>query len=680
MDWLKQRWMAVAGGLLAVGALFTWQFHLQQQQQHSPATPTSPVNAIHAPREPQPALARTPSARLLPQSAAVAADSSVRNADAFQQFDAWTERYLAAPPVEQPSLTTEGAGLAQARRAVLVHVIKADPERALALAVPMRVRQQLPPGVVAQLEERVNDRGRFEVLGVVGEAGTSIRRRVRTAERTYDAFVFGRRLQQTTKADLPVHGIAVDQTLALQESPVRVLEPGEIPDPVLLASAASTCPISKQSVAAPVLVQVGKTLRRLCHGGHIASFAEEVLAEEAGLGPTLAAASAWTQGAKTVLYMRVKFLDDATEPITQAAAAANMLTVSNFFVENSYGTTSLIPTVTPLLLLPRTKAGYALTDDYDGLLNDARIVALAQGFNTANYHLDCVHLITIFDNWGGLAYVGDKGTWLQSANTSVAAHEFGHNYGLSHANYWSTTDNSVIGAGSNAEYGDNYDVMGSGYGTIYHFNTYNKNLLGWLPNASVQTITTSGVYRVYAHDLAATGSGWKHALKIRKDTRDYWVEVRQKITANTTLQNGVLLRWSPWAQSNGGSELLDTTPGSNGGKNDAALLVGRTFEDTAAKIKIIPLAVTGTNPRAIDVQVIFTTTNLVPTVRIALSPDQLKFALTITGSTGAVLTIEKSSDLNTWSTLATVTNVTGTLQYLDARTPTQPRRFYRIRG
>ena len=674
MEWTKRQWMALAGGLLTVGVLFAGRSHLKQQD-----SPDTQASAGKAARQSRASLLQK-SPALLQARPAGAAGAAVTNEGAFQPFNAWSERYLAASTVEQPLLIAEGAALAQARRAVLAELIQADPERALAMAVPMRVRQQLPAEVVQQLEDRVNDRGRFEVLGVLGESAASIRRRVRTADRTYDAFVFGRRLQQTTKADVPVHGIAVDQALALQESPVRVLEPGEIPDPFQLANAESTCPISKQSVAAPVLVQVGRTLRRLCHAGHIETLAQDLVAQEAGIGPTPAAATAWTQGPKKVLYMRVKFLDDATEPITQAAASANMITVSNFYVENSYGTTWLIPTVTPLLLMPRTKAGYALTDDFDGLLDDARLVAAAQGFNTANYDLDCVHLITIFDNWGGLAYVGDKGVWLQSANTSVAAHEFGHNYGLDHANAWATTDNSVIGAGSNAEYGDIYDVMGSGYGNIYHFNACHKNILGWLPDASVQTVTTSGVYRVYAQDVATPGIGWKHALKIRKDTRDYWVEVRQKITGNNTLQNGVLLRWSPWAQSNGGTELLDTTPGSAGGKNDAALLVGRTFEDTAAKVKITPLMVSGTNPRSIDVQVIFTVTNLVPTVRIGLSPDLQKLALTITGSTGAVLTIERSSDLTTWSTLATVTNVTGTLQYLDSRTPTQPRRFYRIRG
>ncbi len=675
MDWLKRRWMAVAGGLLTVAILFAGRSHLKQ-----PEAPNAQASSGNLMRTTPAAFAQASSARPVAQRTD-ALDSARPKPDAFQRFDDWTKRYLAASPVEQSSLVMDGTRLAQARRAVLANLIQSDPEQALSVAVPMRVRQQLPAEVVQQLEKRVNDRGRFEVLGVLGESAMSIRRRVRTAERTYDAFVFGRRLQQTTKADVPVHGIAVDQALALQESPVRALEPGEIPDPVLLASAESTCPISKQSVEAPVLVQVGRTLRRLCHAGHIEALAQELAAQEAGIGPTpAAAASAWTQGPKKVLYMRVKFLDDATEPITHAAASANMITVSNFYVENSYGTTWLIPTVTPLLLLPRTKAGYALTDDYDGLLNDARLVAAAQGFNTASYDLDCVHLITIFDNWGGLAYVGDKGVWLQSANTSVAAHEFGHNYGLDHANAWMTTDNSVIGTGSNEEYGDIYDVMGSGYGTTYHFNACHKNILGWLPDASVQTVTTSGVYRVHAQDVATPGIGWKHALKIRKDTRDYWVEVRQKITGNNTLQNGVLLRWSPWAQSNGGSELLDTTPGSAGGKNDAALLVGRTFEDTAAKVKITPLAVSGTSPRSIDVQVIFTVTNLVPTVRIALSPDLQKFALTITGSTGVVLTIEKSSDLSTWSTVTAVTNVTGTIQYLDPRTPTQPRRFYRIRG
>ena len=44
----------------------------------------------------------------------------------------------------------------------------------------------------------------------------------------FRAFVYGRRLAQTTKYDLPIHGVAVDGKLALHSSPVRQLEPGEV--------------------------------------------------------------------------------------------------------------------------------------------------------------------------------------------------------------------------------------------------------------------------------------------------------------------------------------------------------------------------------------------------------------------------------------------------------------------
>src|SRR6185503_9446030 len=106
-------------------------------------------------------------------------------------------------------------------------------------------------------------------------------------------------------------------------------------------------------------------------------------------------------------------------------------------------------TVTPLISLPRTKASYATNDDDVDLLRDARAAAARAGFNPANYNLDCVHFKSIFAGWSGMAYIGNKGAWLQSAGSGVASHEFGHNYGLHHANFWKTTNGTVIGTGTN---------------------------------------------------------------------------------------------------------------------------------------------------------------------------------------------------------------------------------------
>jgi len=61
---------------------------------------------------------------------------------------------------------------------------------------------------------------------------------------------------------------------------------------------------------------------------------------------------AWTHGTKNVLYMRVNFPDDLTEPLSEAAAYATMDSVNTFYTECSYDLTSLTATVTPLLTLP----------------------------------------------------------------------------------------------------------------------------------------------------------------------------------------------------------------------------------------------------------------------------------------------------------------------------------------
>src|SRR5436190_12114610 len=87
----------------------------------------------------------------------------------FTKFGQWTEEYLSEADGEaRQALEARGEGLAKERRQALAELIEADPEQAIALAVPMTVRQQLPASIVGQLEERVSARAKYEVIAVFG--------------------------------------------------------------------------------------------------------------------------------------------------------------------------------------------------------------------------------------------------------------------------------------------------------------------------------------------------------------------------------------------------------------------------------------------------------------------------------------------------------------------------------
>jgi hypothetical protein len=212
--------------------------------------------------------------------------------------------------------------------------------------------------------------------------------------------------------------------------------------------------------------------------------------------------------------------------------------------------------------------------------------------------------------------VGAARVWLNgSFGSGVTAHELGHNYGVHHANWWQTTDNSVIGAGANVEYGNPFDVMGRS-GITGQFNAWFKTRFDWIPPTGYTTVATSGTYRIGAID-EPTETG-QRALKIVKNTtKNYWVEWRKAFTSNRWTSNGVLLNWG--YNTNTGSHLLDTTPGTTNNQNDSALLVGRTFSDLENNIHITPLARTATS---MDVTVKLGTFpgNAPPTATVAANP------------------------------------------------------------
>ena len=539
---------------------------------------------------------------------------------AFENFSAWAKNFTNGTVT-----LLEGERLAWQRREAMVELIQTNPKLALKLSVPFELRQLLPSPVTKFFEEQIDGRGDYEVLVGTdfsqGRAQTF--RQVQLGERRFEAFVYGRRGRQVSQLNIPLHGVALAGKLALSAEPLRQLSLAEATALAPKTVAANAiCSVSAQPSnwrGQSVFAEGGGSVSHFCGVDHFKLVNQQLsLAASGGtsvgsdpVAPTTGDI-AWTHGRKSVLYMRVNFPDDLTEPISEPGAYTAMNGVNTFYTETSYNLSSLTATVTPLITMPQTKAYYSTEPRL--LLNDARAWAKKAGFVTANYDRDIVALTSVpgYD-WGGLGAVGGKGTWLQSYGVGVTAHELGHNYGLLHANFWDARTNfSMVGAGTNLEYGNIYDTMGPAAAGNALFNVVHKNLLDWLKADAVQNITTNGVYRVYPSDVPAATrvAGRMYAGALRKDSlRDYWLEFRTKFAANPWAENGLLLNWTPWDESNAGAQLIDTTPGSpdagdTASRTDAAVTIGRTYNDQVAGVHVTPLlrGASGTEPW-IDYQV-----------------------------------------------------------------------------
>ena len=605
-------------------------------------------------------------------------------------FREWTARYAqATAPDARTALEPEGVALARARRPVILDLIKSDPRRALAVTVPTMVRQALPAAVLAELETRVAGKGDYEwqeALAMPGTAGPAHwDRRVAFINGVdYTAHPYGRRVEQLTKEGASLHGIALDRELALHESPLRVLEPGEVP----AGAAEAQCPVSGDPVAAlvagaganlsllDVVEAFGRTWELSASSANLLDkFEQRLDAAEAqpgprvralvvgpdGATPTTAAGAptAWTTGTKQVLVLRVDFSDLPGDPnnlgqpgpVITAQVARDWMTnnVAPFYRDMSYGKTTMVPTVsTKLYRLPQTATSYATSGNYSQLHLDARLAAAAD-YNVANYDRIVVVFSSLADRpdisiripgsqitFAGIADIGGTNVGINGSLGSVA-HELGHTYGLLHSNSWNVTDGDPISSlGTSFEYGDPFDAMGRPptfpmFDPAYHFNPAHKNRLGWIDDSQIQTVTISGTYRVNRFDHAsATGTV---ALKIAKDsTRNYWIAIRRSISSKSWL-HGAYIFWS--YNSFRATDLLDmNTPGSS--MDDAALGLGQSFSDVASGVSIRVLTDGGTTPgEYADIQVTFgpvaPTVNIPPANQFVQPGQAIAFPVTADG-------------------------------------------------
>jgi hypothetical protein len=190
----------------------TWCFCFRQGERRALSPGASSAASIPA-RRPDiwlSAVPETPASRM-PATAAV---ETAASPEVLERFDAWTADFVRSPESERDGLVAEGMKLAMERRPVFKALIIENPREAIQKAVPMVVRQKLPPEIVSLLEKRINAIGALRVFqGVpldLNDPPVPTTREVELKSGgTYRAYVYGEREKKLTwTPGASVNGVA----------------------------------------------------------------------------------------------------------------------------------------------------------------------------------------------------------------------------------------------------------------------------------------------------------------------------------------------------------------------------------------------------------------------------------------------------------------------------------------
>ncbi len=463
---------------------------------------------------------------------------------------------------DKTELVTQITALAEERKQLLLEIAKQNPGEALRVALPKHLRQKLPDAIQSLVEQDTETEGELTILHVDHEDPSKSR---------YDFFLAtpnGKRLKLHF-ANFP-KGLLTGNTVRANG--------------LALYSADQESNDSDASL----LLNGEEDIVKLTVGGNTESSISS--AESTAIAPN-------TFGEQQVAVLLINFTSLPQEPWTlEQAHNAVFNTASDFFLENSYGQTTLNGDVFGWITIDVNPTGCPATD----ISIQAKIAAGAQGIDLSQYGRIIYAFPDIGCSWSGLGTVGGSPseTWLDGTllNDYVVTHEVGHNFGLFHSHAFECGIDTVGNSCLTAEYGDALDRMGNS--NAGHFNAFQKTRLGWLDyptSPAVVTANFTGSYQI--EPLAANTPGAK-AIRFLRDSdpitgqnRWYFLEYRQAIGYDSFLStsrygpsvtNGLVFHLGIDGDPNS-SNLLDITPNSHEiDWDDMALPVGNSYEDTAS--------------------------------------------------------------------------------------------------
>jgi hypothetical protein len=451
---------------------------------------------------------------------------------------------------ERAVLKEELRDLAARRRAMLAELIESDPGELLRVALPDDRREGLPSYIRDNVEQRVEIEGEFEALYQCGE---------QEARLSYFINTDGERLSLHFAIDPP----EIQTGARVRVKGVRVGE--------------------------AIAIQSGR---------------DNLSASEGSSFETMAMAVApYTFGEQKVLVLLVNFLDKTTQPWTIDQVRSLVFgTVNSFYQESSYQQTWLTGDVFGWYTLPINS-----TCDTSVIGTYARQTATAAGISFAGYSRIVYAYPSVSCGWTGSGQVGGNPSqcWINgSMTTRTVGHELGHNFGLYHARALDCGSQVIGGTCSYIEYGDTLDILGQ-TGVTAHSHANQKERLGWLnygTSPGITTVQASGAYWIDPYE--SVGSNAK-ALKILKSTDPttgrktwYYVEFRRPIgfdsfiSGNSNVMNGVMVHTGTEGYT-ADDYLLDMTPETSS-FSDAALDVGRSYNDPNINVTITPISVSST--------------------------------------------------------------------------------------
>lgn len=564
-------------------------------------------------------------------------------------FRSWVASYRSGERGE--AFLNRGVALAEARKATMSQLIRQDATLALRNAISYADYAAMPEELQALVEEPFTSTGDVEVIAVCDHdhhtPGYHVNIYLEDHSRLHTAPNSPMR-SGLSKLDVPLQGIQLDGWSAVKPQVFDRLDghdvqwavenlPSGNPDPTvdfLTGEPLGAQPILTVAGGFVFLFESEDTLAELeaelirydnmagRDTGSSAIFSEEVQEVQAKGFPIEVVRNVQNQlsindttGDKTSLFIRIVFTDKTEAPISKEDLEAQVNgAVSGHLADFSYNQTSMTAEVTEKVYSATGASG-----DYDGDPMDEGDLwdEAVAGWKADNGDADPFATYDIVGiifpkidgvGWAGLGTVGGANSkhWLNGvASTETIVHEYGHNYGLAHSNYWVFNDpnaasvNPVDPAGSNEEYGDLWDVMGDGDANRGHFHMAAKRFLSWLSANQVETIdeeADSGTFRVYRFDHENAKSDGTQGLEIRKSNNEnYWVGFRRAFESNANYYQGAYILWErpPNGTDRNQGWIIDTTPESNGERQDAGISLGRTYSDTDGQVHITPIAVGG---------------------------------------------------------------------------------------